>query len=94
MDALTVDTPIFGTRISVAMKAILWGSMPCDVVSICAGNYLPAIVFSHVFRRKIRRTEFATPEKRRSQVLALSIRFKSEFQARIDGDQLARKIRH
>jgi hypothetical protein len=32
--------------------------MPCDVVSICAGNYLPAIVFSHVFRRKIRGTDF------------------------------------
>jgi hypothetical protein len=40
------------------MKAILWGSMPCDLVSICAGNYLPAIVFSHVFRHKIRRTDF------------------------------------
>jgi hypothetical protein len=40
------------------MKAILWGSMPCDLVSICAGNYLPAIVFSHVFRRNIRRTDF------------------------------------
>jgi hypothetical protein len=40
------------------MKAILWDSMPCDVVSICVGNYLPAIVFSHVFRRKIRGTDF------------------------------------
>ena len=58
IDALAADVAIFGTRISVAMKAILWGSMPCDLVSICAGNYLPAIVFSHVFRHKIRRTDF------------------------------------
>jgi hypothetical protein len=69
------------------MKAILWGSMPCDLVSICAGNYLPAIVFSHVFRRKIRRTDFANPEKRRSQVLALSIRF-----ARAESERILYKI--